>query len=82
MSLTSSVIPGWTVVVDDASTSARYVATRKTSLTSYQRSFGALAEVHARSEDELLLLCDAQTRLAERLATAEATRPATRPLRR
>jgi hypothetical protein len=64
-------VPGWDVVVDDG----LYVATRCGSLTEYQRSYGALSEIAVRDSGELWLICDAQTRLAERLATAEASRP-------
>jgi len=51
-----------------------FVARRLTSLTDYQMLNGCLSEVQARDEGELWLLCDAQTRLSERIALAEATR--------
>lgn len=68
-------IPGWTITLEDRT----YVATRHDDLTDYQRQWGAVSELDARTEGELWLLCDAQTRLAERLAVAEATRPKVSP---
>lgn len=62
-------IPGWSVSVDDG----LYEAVRQADLTEYQTRYGAAATVEARDEGELWILCDAQTRLAERLATAEAS---------
>nr|BFE33164.1 hypothetical protein GCM10010200_054150 [Actinomadura rugatobispora] len=56
-----------------------YRATRSRELTAYQRAWGALPEVQAASQGELWVLCDAQTRLAERLAVAEAQRARTGP---
>ncbi|MFC4054357.1 hypothetical protein ACFOY4_32085 [Actinomadura syzygii] len=50
-------------------------ATRITPLSDYQRSNGCLQQIVALDEGELWLLCDAQTRLAERVATAERLRP-------
>ncbi|WP_433147019.1 hypothetical protein ACQPZ8_05680 [Actinomadura nitritigenes] len=70
-----SLISGWTITLEDHT----YVATRLAGLTDYQRQWGAVAELDARTEGELWLLCDAQTRLAERLAVAEATRPKVKP---
>ncbi|MEU8344619.1 hypothetical protein SAMN05443665_102546 [Actinomadura meyerae] len=49
-------------------------ATRVTRLSDYQLVNGCLEEIHAADEGELWLLCDAQTRLAERVATAERLR--------
>lgn len=49
-------------------------ATRVTPLTDYQLLNGCLEEISALDEGELWLLCDAQTRLAERVATAERLR--------
>jgi len=72
MGQTPPVIPGWDVIIDPDDASAHLVAVRRADLTKYQRIYGAMAEMTARDEGELLLLCDAQTRLAERLATAEA----------
>lgn len=62
-------IPGWDVTDDDG----LLVAVRQGELSEYQRRYGALAEVSARGEGELWILCEAQTRLAERLSTAEST---------
>ncbi len=63
-------MPGW-----HAERSARGLrATRVTSLTNYQIRNGCLRELIAGDEGELWLLCDAQTRLAERVATAERLR--------
>ncbi|MEO5876340.1 MAG: hypothetical protein ABIS86_11745 [Streptosporangiaceae bacterium] len=60
-------IPGWDVTeVDGLLTAARQVE-----LTEYQRTHGGVGRIDAHDEGELWLLCDAQTRLAERLATAE-----------
>ncbi len=70
-------IPGWNITEDDG----LYNATRQGALSEYQQMYGALAEVDARSEGELWLLCDAQTRLAERLGTAENAAPKVRHLR-
>ncbi|MVZ99259.1 hypothetical protein F8568_002415 [Actinomadura sp. LD22] len=49
-------------------------ATRVTPLSDYQLLNGCLEEITALDEGELWLLCDAQTRLAERVATAERLR--------
>lgn len=49
-------------------------ATRVTPLSDYQLLNGCLEEIVAADEGELWLLCDAQTRLAERVATAERLR--------
>lgn len=65
--MTARPFPGWDVADDEG----LLIATRQVKLTRYQREYGALAEVDARDEGELWLLVDAQTRLAERLATAE-----------
>ncbi len=70
-------IPGWGITEDDG----LLVAVRQGKLSEYQRRYGALAEVDARTEGELWLLCDAQTRLAERLGTAEDAAPPIRHLR-
>jgi hypothetical protein len=70
-------IPGWAITDDDG----LLIAARQGELTEYQRMYGALAEVSARSEGELWILCDAQTRLAERLGTAESAAPKVRRLR-
>lgn len=51
-----------------------FVAHRIAELSDYQMSNGCLAEVQAKDEGELWLLCDAQTRLSERVAVAESTR--------
>ncbi|TDC76311.1 hypothetical protein [Actinomadura sp. 7K507] len=51
-----------------------FVARRLAELTDYQTLNGCLGEVQARDEGELWLLCDAQTRLSERVALAEFTR--------
>lgn len=70
-------IPGWDITEDDG----LYTATRQSELTEYQRRYGARSEVDARAEGELWILCDAQTRLAERLSTAESVAPRVRHLR-
>jgi hypothetical protein len=49
-------------------------AHRLTGLSDYQTLNGCLNEVRAQDEGELWLLCDAQTRLSERIALAESTR--------
>ncbi|TDC96027.1 hypothetical protein E1285_06290 [Actinomadura sp. 7K507] len=68
-------IAGWSVALEDQT----YVATRADVLTDYQRQWGAVSEVEARTDVELWVLCDAQTRLAERLTLAEAARPRITP---
>ncbi|MWA01335.1 hypothetical protein F8568_013260 [Actinomadura sp. LD22] len=68
-------INGWSVVLENRT----YVATRTESLTDYQRHWGAVSEVEARTDVELWVLCDAQRRLAERLALAEAAGPGIAP---
>ncbi|WP_181663324.1 hypothetical protein [Actinomadura madurae] len=50
------------------------MARRLAELSHYQVLNGCLPEVQARDEGELWLLCDAQTRLYERIALAESTR--------
>lgn len=60
-------IPGWHVDHDEHN----LVANRLSPLSEYQREYGALDQVDARSMGELWMLADAQTRLAERLRTAE-----------
>ncbi|MBG6092359.1 hypothetical protein [Actinomadura viridis] len=67
-------VTGWSITSDGKN----YTATKDRELSDYQRRWGALAEVQARTVGELWVLCDAQTRLAERLALAEAQR-AVRP---
>lgn len=69
-------IPGWHVLLEDGRT---FVATRRHDLTDYQRAWGALPEVDASTADELQILCEAQTHLAERLAAAEVARPRISP---
>lgn len=68
-------ISGWAVTLEDRT----YVATRTEGLTDYQRQWGAVSEVEACTDAELWILCDAQQRLAERLALAEAARPKIAP---
>ncbi|WP_143118432.1 MULTISPECIES: hypothetical protein [Actinomadura] len=51
-----------------------FVARRLGGLSDYQALNGCLDEVLAKDEGELWLLCDAQTRLSERVALAESTR--------
>lgn len=51
-----------------------FVARRVVSLSEYQSLNGCLDEVRAENEGELWLLCDAQTRLSERIALAESAR--------
>ncbi|GAA1818371.1 MULTISPECIES: hypothetical protein [Actinomadura] len=53
-------------------------ATRVTQLSDYQLLNGCLEQIVAADEGELWLLCDAQTRLAERVATAERLRSSRR----
>ncbi|GGQ10280.1 hypothetical protein GCM10010187_28020 [Actinomadura coerulea] len=67
-------MPGWHSERSDAGLRA----TRVTPLSDYQLLNGCLEEIVAADEGELWLLCDAQTRLAERVATAERLR-ASRP---
>ncbi len=50
------------------------VARRHAKLSPYQLLNGCIGEVQARDEGELWLLCDAQTRLLERIALAEVLR--------
>ncbi|MFI0411533.1 hypothetical protein [Actinomadura sp. 3N508] len=50
------------------------VARRIGWLSAYQFLNGCLDQVQAQDEGELWLLCDAQTRLSERIALAESTR--------
>jgi hypothetical protein len=71
------MVPGWHVHNDDG----MLVARRLHGLTEYMQRHGALPEVEARDWGELWMLCDAQTRLAERLATAEHCHPRITPLR-
>lgn len=70
-------IPGWDVTLEDG----LYIAVRQAELTEYQQMYGAMGSVDARSEGELWILCDAQTRLAERLSSAEAAEPKVSHLR-
>ncbi|WP_242884433.1 hypothetical protein [Actinomadura litoris] len=51
-----------------------FVARRITGLTEYQTRNGCLQEVRADTHGELWLLCDAQSRLAERVGVAESMR--------
>ncbi|GAA4240578.1 hypothetical protein GCM10022254_65780 [Actinomadura meridiana] len=51
-----------------------FAARRLGKLSDYQLLNGCLDEVRAQDEGELWLLCDAQTRLSERVALAESTR--------
>lgn len=74
-SLRAPAIPGWSVTLEDRT----YVATRTENLTDYQRLWGAVPKVEARTDIELWVLCDAQRRLAERLALAEAAHPSSDP---
>lgn len=71
-------IPGWNITEDDG----LLIAERQAPLTEYQCRYGALTEVDARVEGELLILCDAQSRLAERLGAAEAAAPKVKHLRK
>ncbi|MFD0683583.1 hypothetical protein [Actinomadura fibrosa] len=63
-------VPGWHA--ERSAGSLR--ATRVGPLSDYQLLNGCLEELVAADEGELWLLCDAQTRLAERVATAEGLR--------
>lgn len=64
------LVPGWTVELCGAG----LVARRLVLLTDYQLLNGCLPVVQAATVGELWLLCDAQSRLAERVAVAEAAR--------
>ena len=66
----SMCMPGWHNERSDGGLRA----TRVTPLSDYQLLNGCLEEIVALDEGELWLLCDAQTRLAERVATAERLR--------
>ncbi|WP_143219852.1 hypothetical protein [Actinomadura sp. CNU-125] len=66
----SMCMPGWHSERSDGGLRA----TRVTPLSDYQLLNGCLEEIVALDEGELWLLCDAQTRLAERVATAERLR--------
>lgn len=62
-----SLCPGWrTERIDE-----RLVARRLRSLTDYQLGHGCLGEVTARSITELVIVCEAQNTLAERVGIAE-----------
>jgi hypothetical protein len=67
-------MPGW----HSERSSRGLRATRVTPLSDYQLLNGCLEEIVAMDEGELWLLCDAQTRLAERVATAERLRSSRR----
>jgi len=67
-------MPGWHSERSDKGLRA----TRITQLSDYQLLNGCLVEIAAADEGELWLLCDAQTRLAERVATAERLRSSRR----
>ncbi|TDD25219.1 hypothetical protein E1287_37400 [Actinomadura sp. KC06] len=66
-------MPGW----HSERTDKGLRATRISPLSDYQLLNGCLEEIAATDEGELWLLCDAQTRLAERVATAERLRAST-----
>jgi hypothetical protein len=66
----SMSVPGWRSGPRDEG----LVALRLGGLTDYQLRNGCLPEVIAKDYGELWLLCDAQTRLAERVAFAEYAR--------
>ncbi len=59
--------PGWKFTADGH----WLVAHRQELLTDYQREYGALDELAARSEAELRVLCTAHDQLAAALADAE-----------
>lgn len=61
--------PGWFSERVDG----RLVARRLGALSDYQRGCGCLDELTAGSVTELLLVCEAQNTLAERVAVAETT---------
>ncbi len=61
--------PGWFSERLDG----RLVARRLEALSDYQRGHGCLDETTAGSVTELLLVCEAQNTLAERIAVAETT---------
>jgi len=62
------LIRGWDVREDDG----LFIAVRRAPLSEYQKRYGALAQVDSREDGELYLLVDAQSRLADLLATAES----------
>ncbi|QFG23369.1 hypothetical protein [Actinomadura sp. WMMB 499] len=66
----SMCMPGWHSERSDGGLRA----TRVMPLSDYQLLNGCLEQIVALDEGELWLLCDAQTRLAERVATAERLR--------
>ncbi|MBA9005006.1 hypothetical protein [Thermomonospora cellulosilytica] len=70
MSTTITFAPGWHADRHENG----WVARRKGDLTEYQRANGCLAEITATDLGELWILCDAQIRLAERVALAETAR--------
>ncbi|OLT23916.1 hypothetical protein BJF79_14310 [Actinomadura sp. CNU-125] len=61
--------PGWCT----ERVGGRLVARRVERLSDYQFGHGCLDEVTAGSVTELLLVCEAQNTLAERIAVAETT---------
>ncbi|MFG1999076.1 hypothetical protein ACGFNU_08010 [Spirillospora sp. NPDC048911] len=63
-------VPGW----HNEQKNRCLVARRLGPLTDYQLLNGCLVEVTAQTDGELWLLCDAQARLAERVAAAEKMR--------
>jgi hypothetical protein len=63
-------VPGW----HSEPREGGLVARRLGRLTDYQLDNGCLTEVTAKDQGELWVLCDAQTRLAERIALAEYAR--------
>jgi hypothetical protein len=64
------LVPGWY----SEPIAGGLVAQRLGRLSEYQLLNGCLPEVTAKGQGELWLLCDAQTRLAERVAVAEYVR--------
>lgn len=66
----SGLCPGWCT----ERIGGRLVARRLGSLTDYQLGHGCLDEVAAGSITELVIVCEAQYTLAERIGVAEAVR--------
>jgi hypothetical protein len=64
----NGLCPGWYT----ERTAGQLVAKRLRSLTDYQLGHGCLEEVTARSITELVIVCEAQHILGERIGIAEA----------
>ncbi|TDC75211.1 hypothetical protein [Actinomadura sp. 7K507] len=66
----SGLCPGWCTERIEG----RLVARRLGSLTDYQLGHGCMSEVTAGSITELVVVCEAQNTLAERIEVAETVR--------